>query len=254
MVLSIKCYLYLQLSVSFFYPSTPNYRSIGNKTSKEFEKPISDLITIILRQFETHDNDVTLTSHSFMYMYPTIPIYILYDELPYPPLDIMLTNNTPTNVNFINLLPHLKSSFYNHYPVGQIRTKYALIVPDSTRITSRKTLNIMVNELSKNPGNIIAAPVNGQKKEFKCLRINMNVREWTLKYNQINIFECDGVAGKHVVLIETEVLKQLANAFLLPFPHSLFLQTAVLNIKVFKHTFLLPKCKPKYWSLLGETH
>ncbi|CAH1995876.1 unnamed protein product [Acanthoscelides obtectus] len=224
-------YFTLRLFI-LFTTSKPEQVPTEKPTTKSSIKHVGKLITIILRDFELHENDVTLTVHSFLNLFPTVHIYILYDELPYPPLDIMLTNNTLPNVKFVKLSPTLKNSFYDQYPVNQIKTKYVLFVPDSTRLTSRQTIQIMINELEKFSGHIIAAPLSSHKKNMKCLRIHMHVKEWTLKYSEIKGLECDGVVGKHIILLETDHLREMSNAFLLPFPQSLYVQTSVLNFKV----------------------
>ncbi|KAG5883704.1 hypothetical protein JTB14_007423 [Gonioctena quinquepunctata] len=205
-------------------------------TSKPVTKPqpkhISKLITVVIREFELNENDVTLTAHSFINLFPNIQLFILYDELPYPPLDIALTNNSLSNVKFVKLSASLKTSFYDHYPLSQIKTKYVLFVPDSTRPPSRQSLQIMINELNKVTGSIVVAPVSNRKKNMDFLRINVNVREWTLRYSSAKNLDSDGVASKHVMLVESQTLRRLSNAFLLPFPQSLYIQTTALDMKV----------------------
>nr|CAH7742259.1 unnamed protein product [Callosobruchus chinensis] len=225
----------LYVTISIFISSIsfkPEPKPTEETTTKSSLKNVGKLISVILRDFELHENDITITAHSFLSLFPTMQIYILYDELPYPPLDIMLANDTLPNVKFVKLTPTLKKSFVEQYPLNQIETKYVLFVPDSTRLTSRQTLQIMINELNTFSGNIIAAPISSHNKNMMCLRINVNIKEWTLKYSSLKGLECDGVLGKHIILLETEHLKELANAFLLPFPHSFYIQTAVLNFKV----------------------
>lgn len=196
-------------------------------------KHLSKMVTVCIREFEPTENDVTLTAHSFMNIFPTMQIFILYDELPYPPLDILTTNNSLPNVKFVKLMPSLKTAYGETYPLNQIKTKYILFVPDSTRITSRQSLQIMLSELHKKANNILVASVRSQKNLASCLMIDINVREWTLKYSKTNKkVDCDGISGKHLILIEVETLQKLANAFLLPFPQSLYIQTAALSLKV----------------------
>lgn len=120
----------------------------------------------------------------------------------------------------------------DRYPVAQIRTKYVLFVPDSTRLTSRQSLQVLINEINKKQGSMVVAPVRNQRKNIICLKININVREWVLKYSSAKSLECDGVSGKHVLLMETDSLRKLPNAFIAPFPESLYIQTTVSKLKV----------------------
>ncbi|XP_074036747.1 uncharacterized protein isoform X1 [Leptinotarsa decemlineata] len=200
--------------------------------TKPLTKHISKQITIVIREFELYENDVTLTAHSFINLFPNIQVFILYDELPYPPLDIIFTNNSLANVKFVKLSPNLRGSFSDQYPlISLIKTKYVLFLPDSTRASSRQSLQIMINELNKVPGQVVVATVNNRKKYPDCLRINVNIREWTLKLSLVKNMQCDGISGKHAMLVETDTLKRLSNAFFLPFPYSLYIQTAALDIE-----------------------
>lgn len=195
-------------------------------------KHISKIVTVVIRDFEPYENDVTLTAQSFINVFPNINILILYDVLPYPPLDITLTNSTLANVKLINLSPNLKTPLVERYPVFEIKTKYVLFVPDSTRLTSRQSVQAMVNDLRRQPNSLVVAPLNGGKKDFNCLRINVNVKEWTLKYSTLKSLTCDAVSGRHLILLETDILRKLTYAFFMPFPQSLYIQTSLLPVKV----------------------
>lgn len=225
---------FIGLSFYVFSNHTATHQKSQTKENAKVSiKQISRLVTVIMREFELLENDVALTVHSFMNIFSKMPMFILYDELPYPPLDISVPNNSLPNVKFVKLVPNLKTSFSESYPLNEIRTKYVLFVPDSTRITSRQSLQIMISDLNKDPGSILAASVRSQKNLAICLMIDINIREWTLRYSKTNRkINCDGVMGKHLILIEVDTLKKLANSFLLPFPQSLYIQTAALSIKV----------------------
>ncbi|CAH0550963.1 unnamed protein product [Brassicogethes aeneus] len=210
----------------------PLHKPLNKSSTKPSLKHLSKLITVIIREFEPNDNDVTLTAQSFVNVFPSINVLILYDSLPYPPLDITLTNTSLTNVKLVNLSPNLRSSIYERYPIFQIKTTYVLFVPDSARITSRQSLQLMVNKLAKNQDSIIVAPLKSSKKDLKCLRINVSAKEWTLRYSCVKSTTCDAVSGKHLILIKTELLQKLTYAFFLPFPQSFYIQTSVMSQKV----------------------
>lgn len=234
--LAFITFTFMGLSFYVFSNKHPPKRHHITTVSSNVKVPIkhiSKMVTVIIREFELVENDVTLTAHSFMNIFPTIQILILFDELPYPPLDIMTTNNSLPNVKFIKLLPSLRSEYSEIYPLNQVKTKYVLFVPDSTRITSRQSLQIMLTELHRKSGDILVASVRSQKNLAYCLMIDINIREWKLKYSKTNKkVDCDGIIGKHLILMEADTLRKLSNAFLLPFPQSLYIQTAALSIKV----------------------
>lgn len=225
---------FIGLSIYVFSDQYTMHEKLHSKeNNKDSIKQINGLVTVIMREFELFENDVALTVHSFKNIFPKMPILILYDELPYPPLDITMPNNSLPNVRFVKLVPNLKTSFMESYPLNQIKTKYVLFIPDSTRTTSQQSLQIMISDLVKKPGGILAASVRSQRNVATCLMLDINIREWTLRYSKTNRkIDCDGILGKHLLLIELATLKKLPNSFLLPFPQSLYIQTASLGLKV----------------------
>lgn len=240
-------YLVAFITITFiglsFYVFSNTPKSIQKITAEESTRipinHISKMVTVIMREFELQENDVTLTVHSFLNTFPTMKILILYDEIPYPPLEIW-TNNSLPNVKFVQVAPSLKTAHMESYPLEEIKTQYVLFVPDSTRITSKQSLQIMLNELHKKPGTILAASIRSQKNLASCLLFDISIREWTLRYSKTNKkIDCGGIFGKHLMLVELTTLKKLVNAFLLPFPQSLYIQTAAFSIKVCKSILLL---------------
>lgn len=240
----VVVYFTLKLFLSF------NPANVSNPTpqtliklqsvAKPSVKHVSSWMSIVIREFELHDNDITQTVKSFINIFPNIHIYIICDALPYPPLELTFWNSSVKhNVKVFNLAPNLRSAFIEQYPLVYIKTKYVLFVPDSTRLRNRQTLQLLLFEVAKNSGQIaVAAPI-GDKTQLNCLNINVSQQSWTLKYENAlqqgggdNEVVCDAIVGKHVLMLETDQLKRLPNAFLLPFPQALYLQTAVLDLKV----------------------
>lgn len=228
----IVVYFTLKLFLSF-NPPDGAVTKIKPSATKPTLKRFHNAVSIVLREFESHENDITQTVKSFITNYPNIQVYIICDHLPYPPLELTFWNATVKNVKLINLTPNLRYAFIEHYPLVYIKTKYVLFVPDSTRLPNRQTLQLLLAELTKQSEvGAIAAPV-GYKTHLNCLKVNASSRTWILKYENASQGElCDAVGGKHVVLVETDVLKRLPNAFLLPFPQALYLQTAAIGLKV----------------------
>lgn len=246
--------VYFTLKLFLSFNPAVNVPVPPGETIKRVIKPhYNKLVSIVLREFELHENDVTETVKSFITIFPNIQVYIICDYLPYPPLDLIFWNSTIKNVKIINLAPNLNNAFIEHYPLVYIKTKYVLFVPDSTRLSNRQTLQVLT-ELIKKPNTAIAAPV-GYKTNLNCLKVNVSERTWTLRYESIREQGelCDAVTGKHVLLLETDLLKRLSNAFLLPFPQALYLQTAVLNLKVsYKMRYCLEACLDFYiLNLIG---
>lgn len=227
----IVVYYTLRLFLSFNSANAPvSPETVKQPPTRPTLKHLSKLISVVIREFEVQDNDVTQTVKSFMTFFPTIQVYIVCDSLPYPPLELTFWNSSIKNVRVINLSPNLRFAFIEQYPLVYIKTKYVLFVPDSTRLPNRQILQLFLAESSKNPQFALAAPV-GHKANLNCLKVNVSSRAWLLRYENEQSALCDAVAGKHVVMLETDLLKRLPNAFLLPFPQALYLQTAVLDLK-----------------------
>lgn len=113
-------------------------------------KHIKKTITIIFRDFYHFENDLHHSIESILNLIPNIPILVIYEDEPYPPLNFM-NNYTVThpNVKFINLNFDIRKTSKALSPLTQIRTKYILFVPDSFRFGGRGIIHKMLNEIEK---------------------------------------------------------------------------------------------------------
>ena len=204
------------------------YKPQSNKTVKVSLKHVAKLVTVVIRDFYHLENDVLGTVQSFVKVYPSIQILVLSDGIPYPPINLVHGNSTIPNVKIIDLTPGLSVSYFEQYPLSSINTKYVLFVPDSTRVINRHQLQLMIDKISKHHGHIFVVPFLGFKS-LNCYELVHDFMKWTVIYKNNKEFTCDSVSGKHVMLIETDVLRKLPNIYLLPFPHSIYLQTSFLN-------------------------
>lgn len=201
-----------------------------NTSTKPPIKRLNKLITIVIRDFELNDNDITSTVQSFLNVFPNIQVYIIGNGLPYPPLDLLFINTTK-NIKLIDIIPDLKRQYNSDYPLSEIKTKYLLYVPDSCRIINKQSVQRMLNDIVKGPYKIIASQIAG-KYNLQCLNFNLDLRKWTLNLSKSYNNTCDIIFGKHVTLIERDVIRKISNHHLIPFPQSLYLQSAALNYKV----------------------
>lgn len=224
----IIVYITLKLFLSFTSLESTTEEPTKPLTTKSTAKHLSKLVTVIIREFELQENDVTATVQSFTSTFPNLQVLIVCDSLPYPPLELTLTPNK--NIKLINLSFNLTKPYIEQYPLVHLKTKYALFVPDSTRLPNRQILQNLLNEHTKHPEHLVSVPVG--KTGLNCLRVTLNVRQWMTRYDNIRNTSCDAVTGRQAVLVETDLLKTLPNAFLLPFPQALYLQTAAQGFKV----------------------
>lgn len=206
--------------------------------SKAPNRHITKMITIVLRQFENFENDVAPTLQSILMLLPNIQIIVVSDNPPYPPFEFTVPNTTLKNVKVVNLQVNLLSNPREFNPLTYIKTKYVLFLPDSMRITSRQNIQHMLNYITKHPKENVVAPFSSTKF-LNCQKLDLNLKEWSLKYEQTKQdTSCDAVVGKHALLMTTDMLRLLPKPFMLPFPESLYLQMVVKNIKVKRFNML----------------
>lgn len=189
-----------------------------------------DGVTFILRSFEAFDNDIGETIKSVQTVFPNATIMVVSDYPVYPPILLNTTNTGTSNIKFINLKTDLSTSFKDRIPTLQVKSKYILFIPDSTRLSSKTLIDELVNISEKEPGKIIAIPFKGS---VKCLQIHLDIREWMLRFDEFpHSKECGFIKGKHALFVELENIFKVSDPFLLPFPDSLYYQFASHNVKV----------------------
>ncbi|XP_017769375.1 PREDICTED: fukutin-related protein [Nicrophorus vespilloides] len=202
-------------------------KAVKSIISKSSINHVSKSTTVVIRDFELHENDVSATVQSFIKVFPNIQIIILSRGLPYPPLQFH-GNETVRNVKVINLAAKFDVPYQSN-PLSLIKTNYVLFVPDSSRILHRQYIQTMINHL--NSGEKMVAVGYSQSKNLTCLQANLTLREWSLKFKTVKD-DCDFVQGKHAMMIDLGTLNKLNDPFLLPSPHSIYLQTTYFKLKV----------------------
>lgn len=114
---------------------------------QKLHRRLARLVTVVIRQFETFENDVASTVESVLSFFPTIPILIVCNELPYPPLELNFANESMENVKLINLQSEFNKSYDDRNPLFYVRTKYVLFLPDASRLSTKQV--IQVSNLSR---------------------------------------------------------------------------------------------------------
>ncbi|KYM96978.1 Fukutin-related protein [Cyphomyrmex costatus] len=169
-----------------------------NEHSQKHQRCLGHLVTIVIRQFENFENDVASMVESVLNSFPEIPVLIICDELPYPPLELDFANESMRNVKLISLQPEFNKSSEERNPLFYIRTKFVLFLPDTTRLSTKQIMQETVAQVS-NLG-IVIVPVG--KIVLHCLELDLKVREWSLKITRVMGTECDSVMGKHVHILK----------------------------------------------------
>ncbi|KAJ8686659.1 hypothetical protein QAD02_022453 [Eretmocerus hayati] len=195
---------------------------------QKLHRRLARLVTVIIRQFEIFDNDIDNTVKLILNSYPSMTIVIVCDELLYPPLEMNFQNESMRNVHLVNLQPSFNRSVEKRNPLKHIHTKYVAFVPDATRLTTKQTLQEAVNRAAK----LKLVSVGVGKNSLSCLDAKLRIKEWSLSLDKISGTECSMVLGKHITIVDVEVLKSLSDPFMMPFTDALYLQTTALGIKV----------------------
>lgn len=113
-----------------------------NEHPQKLHRRLARLVTIVIRQFENFENDVTSMVESVLNSFPEIPILIVCDDLPYPPLELNFVNESMKNVKLIGLRPEFNKSFEERNPLFYIRTKFVLFLPDATRLSTKQVVQV----------------------------------------------------------------------------------------------------------------
>lgn len=216
--------------------SNPKYKVVVTDDVRNdyHQRNMDDLIqhnvTVIFREFEYFENDIPNSVRSIASTYPNINILIISNSLPYPPLLFNSSNCLFQNVKHVHLQSSLNNSFKARTPLYQLDTNYVLFMPDSSRIHSKKTIEKMLKGARKTG---IVGGTFKASKAVACLNSHINQREWFIQFEEsFNSPLCDFIKGKHAILVQTDILKEMTDSFMLPFPDAFYIQAAAKGVKV----------------------
>lgn len=206
-------------------------------------KHIKSSITIIFRDFYHFENDLKPSISSILGAVSTTKIFVIYDEVPYPPLEILNVTNIREKVKFISLDLSLDKSARNIPPLEQIKTPYVLLLPDSVRINGRSILqkvlrevNNLEKQMKSTSKKLLILPFHSNNKQVTmCEKIFVDLPRWTIEYTAQNLTtDCDMFVQKHAILAETSLLKTIPHPFVSPFPENLYIRAKAVGVKVIK--------------------
>ncbi|CAB0028125.1 unnamed protein product [Trichogramma brassicae] len=228
LLLVAKCIFWYKV----IFSSDTSKLSKGNNSVTEvpqkLHRRLAHLVTIVIRQFESFENDITNTVKTILNSYPTMNIIIVSNDFLYPPLELDFTNHTLKNVKLVYLQPSFGRTVKERNPVSFITTKYIAFLPDATRLITKQTLQEAIESASKL--GIVSVPVG--KNSLDCLNAKLRIKQWSLKVSKASGIECDMVSGKHVTIIDVDIINKLTDPFMLPYPNALYVQTTALGMKV----------------------
>ncbi|KAH7963430.1 hypothetical protein HPB52_021157 [Rhipicephalus sanguineus] len=79
----------------------------------------NSLVTLVLREFEFYEQDLVETVRSFHTVFPRMPIVLVADDVPYPPLRFPRDEFGPNVTS--NLTRQVSGSLRQRYALGELR-------------------------------------------------------------------------------------------------------------------------------------
>lgn len=204
----------------------------GSFSGSRNVKTSSQQVTFVIRSFEAFDNDIADTVGSIFSLYSNLNILVISDKFVYPPIALNMSDHNSPSVKFIDLKLSLSKTFEDGNPSFHIKTKYTFFIPDATRLNDRRLIETLIAKSNEEPQNLIAVPFQ-DADGVKCLKTHIDTREWYIRFDEISqSIECDFIKGKHGLFLATENLLKMPGPLMLPFPESLYIQSASNNFKV----------------------
>ncbi|KAH8320764.1 hypothetical protein KR067_008981 [Drosophila pandora] len=227
-------------------------------------KHIRKSITIVFYGQYNFEQDLKASIDSILDVIPNMPILVLQEggaEYAYPPVSYErnLTAGEEHTVIFQSLSFDVRRTRQELNPLAAIRTKYALLMPDSVRLSSKNLLQKILREINSlgQPGQpkeqrppvppedtvrrMVLVPFAGNLKSFSsCLKMQMDLPNWTLELVATNDSRhCDLFLQKHAILLDVAALGAMPEPLTLPFPEMLYMQAKIANLSttVFPQAF-----------------
>ncbi|XP_020642794.3 ribitol 5-phosphate transferase FKRP [Pogona vitticeps] len=188
--------------------------------------PLRPGVTLLIREFEDFENYVPDVVRSFLKDQPELPVVVVADRLPYPP---MVLPSAP-NVQVVLLKPSPHQAIHTFRPETYVRTEYVALVPDGVKADSTSQLERMLEEFksSQNEAKMVAAPVQALAP-LQCLNLKVSLKEWTAEYTASPPSSklCQALRGEAVLLLRTRDLFNLSVPLAKPLLTSLFIQSSL---------------------------
>ncbi len=184
-------------------------------------------LTVVIREFEYFENRVLETVKKVHEIIPDVHIIVIADRLPYPPLGL------PTYAKLVTLQIPLNKPQFMSRPEHFIKTEYVMILPDGCEVIGAEAIEMMMDFYEKQPIQVKSvAWAATAMRNIRCLGLDPNLKQWTLKYFKSSSNLCDAVHGDFVILTKREHYFRLAEPFARPFSIAYFIQSAIRGWKI----------------------
>ncbi|XP_017868208.1 PREDICTED: fukutin-related protein [Drosophila arizonae] len=231
--------------------------------ARNANKHIRKSITIVFYGHYNFEQDLRPSIESILDVVPNMPILVLQEgaaEYAYPPVSFErnLTSGEEQTVHFMSLAFDVRRTREQLNPLSAVHTKYALLMPDSVRLSSKNLLQKILREMNTKSGKapaqrvtvapdeqvrrLLLIPFAGNSKTYSsCAKLNLDLPNWTMELEARNdTTHCDLFLQKHAILIDVATLGAMPEPFGLPFPEMLYVQAKIANLttSVFPQSFL----------------
>ena len=172
----------------------------------------------VIVEFEHFANNITAACVDLAQQFGSV--LVISDTLPYPPV------NLPASVQLHLTSPDIDVPLLERAHRGLTPTSHVLLLPDFVRVADAGRLAALA---ANHQPALVALPVG----TVVCERLRVDVRRWTLEYSASGAGgPCDGVSGRHGLLLPAALLWRLAEPLCRPSPECLYVQTARLRLQV----------------------
>ena len=101
-------------------------------------------MTVVIREFEDFDNAIGAAVSSVLHILPGVPVLIVVDKLPYPPIAIP---DNAHSVRIVTLENAPDAGYVSNHLEKYITTPFVLFLPDGAMITRRDHVqNLLVGK------------------------------------------------------------------------------------------------------------
>ncbi|XP_014671905.1 PREDICTED: fukutin-related protein-like [Priapulus caudatus] len=189
-------------------------------------------VTIVMRNFDPHENSIVKTFQKILGSILDARGLILSDHGTHPPITL------PKSLQHLVTIAVLDAGQPHHESDAArfIETEYVVVVGDGTRLVSPDMVEKSIRHLVAGPHDIVVVPTEEgtDEDEESCEVLRLSPREWsmTLSLPRLSAAECNYFLGVPVVVTTKAAILRLTWPFARPFPHSLFVEAAMLNMSI----------------------
>ncbi|GFS25333.1 fukutin-related protein-like [Elysia marginata] len=214
--------------------NTLRHVSEDSKSKAINKQTLKELLSIIILDFEDFENALAKTTDAIHGVLGDIPIFIISNRLPYPPLEL----DQDTSAHIVTLENDLSRNHSAGCMANLIKTEFVLFLPDASSLEGVNQIKSFLAFLQfKRVTKAVAIPqVN---EVLQCTSFSVDLKRWSITYGKDYLahpVNCPLVKGNHGLLVRTEAIQSLPMPFTRPFPLTFYVQAKLKgwNVRIMK--------------------